>query len=193
MSIILQILGPIITAIVGFFAFVIYKKQKNDYKRDAASILLMEIRYAEHLIDLYKNIGIRMDFYIDQLLPTNSWNRYNYLFIKRLDRDEIDLINNFYNSCSLIDKAFAQLSIALQLQQKSNAIHNTLSIIAKESVSGADFNNKKDIFIKLIDSENYVFNSISAEETVKKSLNLINKITTTTAGNKLKKIARLKD
>ncbi len=76
------------TFLVGFFAIFIYLKQKWDYKRDAASIILMEIRNAEKVIDLMKKHGVAISESMEKLLPSNNWIKYNYLFIKNFDRDE---------------------------------------------------------------------------------------------------------
>ena len=46
------------TLLVGSFAIFLYLKRKNDFKREAANILLMEIRNAEQMIDKYINGGV---------------------------------------------------------------------------------------------------------------------------------------
>lgn len=75
----------LVTLIVGGVAIYLYTQQKKDYKRDAASIILMEIRHAEKIIDQLKQGGSTEPV----LLPTNNWTKYNYLFIKDLDRERI--------------------------------------------------------------------------------------------------------
>jgi|SRR3989344_2061568 len=182
----------VVTFLVGFFAIFIYLKQKWDYKRDAASIILMEIRNAEKIIDLMKNHGVAISESMEKILPSNNWIKYNYLFIKNFDRDELDLVNNFYNQCVLVDSALSQLSISNQIEQKGGYIHNALVQIAKDAISDADFENKKTNFLKIIQNEPYVFKPDAPSQTVTRGLNNLSKITTTTAGGKLKKIAKLK-
>lgn len=179
----------IATFIVGCFAIGIYLQQKIDQKRDAANVILAEIRYAERLIDQFKNSGIASDIQY-QLLPSNNWNKYNYLFINNLDQDEISEINNFYNQCFILDRALDQISISYELKHKSMAIHNTISIIAKESLgSKENFDQNKNNFIKLIDSDTYAFRPGSPLNAITKTLNNTRFITTSTAGAKLKNIA----
>lgn len=180
-----------ITLLVGSFAIYLYLKQKEDYRRDAANILLMEIRYAEQMIEKYKTSGVPITISIALLLPTNNWNKYNHLFIKILDRDEIDAINNFYNQCTLIDKALLQLNLPLQLEQKAQSIHQTLSLIAKDSLSKADFLNKRKLYIKLIEKDNTLFKPNAPMESMVRALSTVQFIITTTAGDKLKKIAKI--
>ena len=100
----------IIALIVGGFAIGLYIVQKKDYKRDVANIILMEIRRAERVSDQIKLSGIRISENMENLLPTNNWVGNNYLFIRDLDRDELDLVNNFYNQCSIIDSSLSQMS-----------------------------------------------------------------------------------
>lgn len=182
----------IATLAVGGFAIWLYIRQKRDHKKDAANIILMEIRYAEQVIDRYKSSGIVIGSDVEPLLPTNNWNKYNYLFINNLDRDETDAVNSFYNQCMLVDKGLTQLSLALQLEQKSQAIHNTVSLIAKECASFDDFQTRRDLFTSLIDKDPYTFKPNAPLGAVTRSLNVIQIITTNTAGAKLKKIAHLK-
>lgn len=184
--------------LVGTFAIYLYISQKNNYKQDAANIILMEIRHAESIIDqIKKSESIEAS---QILLPTNNWSKYNYLFIKDLDRDELDLVNNFYNQCELINKSLSQLSISSQLEQKSNAIHSALVQLAMEesklsaddNVNRTNFNYKKERFLNIIHFDGYAFQPDLPRNKIIKTLICIDKITTSSAGNKLKRIAKLK-
>lgn len=188
----------LITFFVGTFVIYLYITQKDDHKRDAANIVLMELRHAENIIDQIKSSEIVETSQV--LLPTNNWTKYNYLFIGDLDRDELDLINNLYNQCELIDKSVAQMSISTQLEQKANHIHKAIVSLAMEesklypTEEGAlrGFNEKKEKFLKVIHSDGYTFRPADPQSRIIKSLLNIQKITTSSAGNILKKIAKLK-
>ena len=39
------------------------------------------------------------------MMPTASWDKYQYLFVRDFDRDEWDTIVSFYDKCKLIDQA----------------------------------------------------------------------------------------
>jgi len=182
----------VITVLVGFIAYLLYRKQKKDYKRDAASIVLMEIRNAERVIERMKSQGVQISSSVEEILPTNHWVKYNYLFMKSLDKDELDLVNNFYNKCSVIDKALSQMSTSRQLEQKGGYIHQAIVQIAKEAISEADLQNKKKIFLAIIQKEGWSFRPNAPIDTIVKTLNSLDKITTSTAGSKLKRIAKLK-
>jgi len=182
----------LVTLVVGGYALFIYIKQKVDYRRDAANIILMEIRSAEAVISHIKSTGILNLNY--QILPSNSWYKYNYLFIKKLDKDEIDILNNFYNQCELLDKMLCQVnSLPQQLKDKGCHIQKYLTNIAKEALSEADYNIKRTLFLEIVNKEKYWFEPEAPKEAIRNTLNNINFITTTTSGQKLKKIARIKN
>ena len=105
----------VVTFIVGFLAIYLYIKQKNDRKRDAASLILQEIRYAEQQIRHYKNSNPNQYNLADRLLPTNSWNDNIHLFIKDLEENEIDMISAFYAKAKYIDFLILKRS-----EQKTN-------------------------------------------------------------------------
>lgn len=184
--------NAVATFLVGLFAIYLYIKQKEDQKRDAANVIIAEIRQAERLIDQFKKSGISNDISY-KLLPSNNWVKYNYLFINDLDQDEIEQINNFYSQCFVLDKAIDQINISHELKNKSVAIHHHISLIAKESFGDeTTFNNNKNNFLKLIHKDGFAFRPDAPTLSIIKALNNINLVTTSTVGAKLKKIAQIK-
>ena len=113
MSIIFQFLNEnigVVTVVVGSLALYLYIKARVDKRRDAASLILQEIRYAEQQI---RNSGSGMSrrySLSSKLLPTNSWNDNIHLFIKDLKETEIDAISAFYSQATFIDFLIGQRS-----------------------------------------------------------------------------------
>lgn len=99
----------LMTLLVGGFAIYLYLKQKADYKRNAAKLILQEIRYAEQQI---RNAKTHEDRYYlaDKLLPTNSWHANIHLFVEDLKEIEIDLISRFYSHSSYLDIVIEKVS-----------------------------------------------------------------------------------
>lgn len=97
----------LVTVIVGFVAYILYRLQKRDRKREAANIVLLEIQSAERKMQqIQKSLkrdppSLPNDL---RLMQTESWSRLNYLFIRDFDRDEWDSVTDFYNKCQLIDE-----------------------------------------------------------------------------------------
>lgn len=98
------------TLVVGLFAFIIYYKQKVSFKRDAASLILQEIRYAEQQVRIAKDT-LQYGFSLSIiLLPTNNWNNNIHLFINNLEQNDIDLISKFYADARYLDRLISKIS-----------------------------------------------------------------------------------
>ncbi len=107
----------LITLFGGLIVVYLYLRQKSDHKRDAASLILQEIRYAEQQIRNAKQ-GINVAYSLaSKLLPTNSWNDNIHLFIKDLKEMEIDMISGFYAKTTFIDSL-----ISKRADQKTNPL-----------------------------------------------------------------------
>lgn len=190
----------LVTLTAGLIAYLIYRKGKNDFKRDAANILLLEIQNAERLIiaikeKLQKDNQLSNDVY---LMATASWQKYQYLFVRDFDRDEWDTIAVFYDKCKLIDEAAAQNNSYFQ-KNEEQARTNLLRISAdyiKQSIetneeSKGEFLEKSRKFQKeylsypeLMYSPQKPLNDAKLHlETIPKNLSL------TSIGAKLKRIA----
>lgn len=181
-----------VTVLVGSFAIYLYIKQKKDQKRDAANIIISEIRNAENTIAQIKNSG-GISF-STRILPSSSWNEYSFLFVNQLDRDEMDTINNFYNQCTLLDKALEQAdSIPDQLKSKGDYVQQILVKMASESENVSKYEENRKKFFEIMAKENTTVQPVAFVEVLKGRLSTMNTIiTSTTIGDKLKKIAKIK-
>jgi len=103
-----NLLISIITFLVGSFAIYLYIKQKIDHEKDAAKLILQEIRYAEQQIRSFKVVGSYP--LADKLLPTNSWHKNIHLFVGKLKETEIDLISRFYSNSAYLDIVISKIS-----------------------------------------------------------------------------------
>lgn len=103
MEILRIILSPAVTLFVGGFAIGLYYKQKVEKKRNAAQLVLQEIRYAEQIIRNARTQAGGDYSLADKLLPTNSWHENIHLFIKDLKEPQIDLISRFFSQAQYLD------------------------------------------------------------------------------------------
>lgn len=98
------------TLIVGFAAYFLYKKQKRDEKKDAATILLAEIRNATAILpgvkSRFKKNGALEEGTV--LLPGESWGKYKYLFVNDLKSEEWRAVDAFYKNCLTYDEALIE-------------------------------------------------------------------------------------
>lgn len=101
-------LTSLITLIVGGIAIILYLAQKKDSKKDAAKIILQEIRRAEQIIDSYKESGMYQ--FNKRIIATNSWNKNIHYFVGELDNDELDKISDLYSTGEYLDYVVKRVS-----------------------------------------------------------------------------------
>lgn len=105
-----NLLSTIVTLLVGSVAIFLYWKRKIDQKRDAAGLILQEIRYAETQIRTYRETPAGGYPLAIKLLPTNSWHQNIHLFVRELGETDTDLISKFYSKVNFIDVLIAQIA-----------------------------------------------------------------------------------
>lgn len=98
----------LVTLIVGGFAICLYFKQKNDTKRDAARIIIQEIRRAEDIIAEYKQVGSYQ--FAKKIIATNSWTKNINFFVGDLNNDELDKISDLYSTGEYLDNLVDKVS-----------------------------------------------------------------------------------
>ncbi len=201
----------LITLIVGAVAFVIFFLQKFDHKKDAANILLLEIQNAERAIKkIQENLAkeqLASDIF---LMPSESWTRYKYLFLRNFDRDEWDSVEDFYNKCRLIDEDIRYNNSAFwsDVEQIRANKQRILADYSRDAVK--EINSEKDVIKHADILEEYKKRTEKFDELYmerqgifgynpKKPINdakqhmigLTHNLSQTAVGLKLKKIARI--
>lgn len=103
-----NVLTVFVTFLVGILVVYLYIKQKEDAKRDAAKIILQEIRRAEDIISDYKQSGGYQ--FAKKIIATNSWSKNIHLFVGDLDNDELDKISDLYSTGEYLDNLIKEIS-----------------------------------------------------------------------------------
>jgi hypothetical protein len=145
-----------ITLVVGLFALYLYKKGKRDYKRNAALLILQEIRYTEQRVRNYKTYGSYS--FTEKLLPTNSWHANINLFVKDLQETDIDRISKFYSSAAYLDEV---ISIASNSEIESILKPPTPSIsVGQTQIASSKLSpSAKEYIEKISESVEYIYNT----------------------------------
>ncbi len=119
------LLSPIITLVVGFVAYIIYLKQRDDSKKDAANVILIEIQNAERILKQSKHSLTKLSIpNLDEpTMQVESWSKYKYLFIRDFDRDEWDAITDFYNKCQVYDDAVKASNSSFQKNEEQYRVN----------------------------------------------------------------------
>ncbi len=186
------------TIITGAVAILVYFKQKKDFKVQAARVLLMEIRTAEERIAQIKD-KIQNNFTNDfpSVFPTKNWKTYSHLFISDFDQDEIKAISSFYDYGDLIEE-FAKRNndfFWVTTEERARVVQQKLADIvfkAKEpATSPVDISTRKQTLNEFT-NDPYSYTPQKTLEAIKSYTEKVGTITTTSAGIKLKKIAKLK-
>lgn len=119
----------IITIIVGFFAYLFYIIGRADKKRDAAKLILQEIRYADQKVKNYRTYNSYN--FTEKILPTNSWHKNINLFIRDLSESELDLISKFFSSATYLDdiiKSIADVKNKNLIQPETPVVNGPIPV-----------------------------------------------------------------
>lgn len=200
-----KLFSTLVTIATGCIAFVVYIKKQRDHKRDAANIILLEIQNAERCLK-----KIRENILKDKLeenyytMKTDSWSVYKYLFVRHFDRDEWDLITEFYQTCQLIDTAIMHQSSMFQRNEEQlriNMLKNTAEYIDKAIQSNVDQNGHEALVQLatqfqneyLLQPELTLYTPIKPINDVKKYLSIWTvQLSQTSIGSKFKRIAKIR-
>ncbi|MCL4384575.1 hypothetical protein M1116_03915 [Patescibacteria group bacterium] len=146
-----NLLNPLITVLVGSIAYVLYKKQKDDYKTDAANVILLEIENAEKMLKKASEslaIGTTKLHIVPEknfVMQTESWSKYRYLFVRDFTQTEWDAVSDFYNKCHLFDQAIMDNDSYLEKDMdliRENAHKYIAKFISNSAIELASANNE---------------------------------------------------
>lgn len=97
--------ATLLTAVV---AICLYYWEQRKKKRDAAKIIVQEIRRAEDIISEYKEHGGYK--FTKKIIATDSWAKNIHHFVGNLDQDELDKISGLYSTGEYLDSIIAKVS-----------------------------------------------------------------------------------
>lgn len=186
------------TIITGAVAIFIYLKQRRDFKIQAARVLLLEVRTAEDRIDQVKDkveSGNTTD--LPSIFPTKSWKTYSHLFVSDFDQDELKLLSAFYDYGELVED-FAKRNndfFWVTTEERARVVQQKLAelvIHSKTNTPQVDLNLLKQELLDVFASDPYSYAPQKTINAIKTYLQKVQKITTTSAGVKLKDLAKLK-
>lgn len=181
---------------VGIFVFIVYIIHVWDERSRAATILFMEIREIEGALKkLLEAVSSGNPYSSSPIIKENSWEKYKFIFIKYLDQDEYALISEFYSTVCRIEEERSILikQIITSFLTKCRALHEAVVDTAKErcDISDEEFLTITGKIAKKVYLDTPKFQSLMPQKLMSSLLQNIRYITTSTAGLKIKKIARI--
>ncbi|GHU71347.1 hypothetical protein FACS189450_07210 [Spirochaetia bacterium] len=186
-------LQTLIMALTGSVALVIYFLNKRAEKREAAQIIVGEIRLAENTIKQIKNSKTITELSI--ILPHNTWDSKKYLFLN-LGQDEFDLINDFYYKCTIAEQ-YRKMYYESQnnaVLVKSTYFQQKLMDVMYNTIVNKDVNYEEasKLLIEMANKEDRLFDPRKPINKIVEYIENITQITPTNAGAKIKKIGKVK-
>jgi len=191
-----QLFSTIMLLVTGLFVFIIYRMQKSGEKRDAAIIIVNEIRNAEQAIINIKNTKRVGELSI--ILPNNSWTIKKHLFVNNLDFDEYNLVNDFYNKCDMAEgyRVLYFKTLNESVIAKSNEMQVALIRLMEEIIRNSkdvhEYDTKKEKLVKMANAETWLFEPNRPVSNLIEYIDNIIMVTTSSAGLKIKKIGHIK-
>ncbi len=186
----MEIINSVVTLIVGSIALFAYWLSKKHEKRNAAIVIIMDIRHAEFVVISILEKGL-VDINTKDVLKENNWSKYKHLFASKLSQDDFVAFNGFFDSC-------VEMSDARKRIRKT--FYNTLNIKAEimqqkvlsvEGINTPDGKEKRLQIIQQINNEDCVFEPKEPKDRILLNLKLMGKLSNTVAFEKLKKVARI--
>lgn len=175
-----------VTFVVGLFAFIVYRLEKNDREQSSAKIVLEEVRAIERDVDKLKTGG-ELFSVIPYNFSSQGWNTNRHVLVKFLDQDEMLQLSLFFERVEILKDALDQWRNLYfsAMREKSSIVMQKHSQFALEK--GGD--KMRAVLNEKFEKDSYWFEPYSYKEQMKKTLDLIQPILTTTVGEKLKLIA----
>ncbi len=187
------ILSSIVTLVVGLFAFIIYRFEKNDGERAAASVVLEELRTIEKAIDKLNELK---DFFsiTPSSLSTEGWKKYRHVLVKYFDYDQMIQMSLFYERVDALKEMLQHWNAVYKqsILAKSENLQAELIRIADEVGSAAEYEAKKKKITDIVHPDGYWFEPNLYKGKILSLLELIHPISTTGVGEKIKAISKKK-
>jgi len=197
--------ATIATIITALVAYKIYQNAKADEIENAARILILEIRESEKaikkLLDFKntnpdpKSTGYPGD--LIKIIPLKAWNKYSHLFIKKVNNDEYDQLNDYYAKCEVLEKYLEKnhnfFWISAEERARQNEILAAKLAFKNPSFERTMFDSEFDKLTTLCFNNVAPFMPAGIRTQIDRNLNSISLITPTPTWNKLKSIAKYND
>src|SRR5690606_30326637 len=94
----MEYLDSMVILIVGGVTILVFWLTKRSEKRNAATVIVMDIRHAEQVVQSLLEKG-NIDKSLKRVLSENNWGRYKHLFATTFSPDDFAAFNRFFDAC----------------------------------------------------------------------------------------------
>ncbi len=183
-----EYLNSIITLIVGSVAYVVYRLTKRAEKKNAAMIVLMDIRHAEQVVLSILEKGA-VDTFVKNIIFENNWGKYKHLFAADFSQDDFSAFNRFFNACIEISEARRWMLEIFNANLRAKAETSQQMLLAIDQTDMSEYQENRQKVINKICAETWVFDPDDPKARIFRSLQLMGRLSNTIAFEKLKVIA----
>lgn len=190
MNFLLNYWNDLLVSLVGLTAIVVYKFEKRDRLRTAATLIQGQIDSIEKQVLALKNVQELNNIVIynsQVILKENLWEQYKHLFVKLLNSSEYGLIQSFYDNAERLERSRLDIvgTITAAWRDKSTVEHQVIGQIVKENE--ANWDQKMALFQSTYRPLDIVFTPTIVISALTKSLNNSFPVSGTTAYQKIQK------
>jgi phosphate/sulfate permease len=149
----------VLTIITGFIAWFVYRNQVKSREKEAAVILLNEIRHAESSLKVITGSGFDVQNETISILTTCSWDKNYQIFTRYLCRDDFKLLSDFFNGCKAAQSELEQWRryFVVAREEKGKAIQVKLIELAESYTNEEDYKQRQEKIIKKTKEEDFLF------------------------------------
>jgi|WetSurMetagenome_2_1015567.scaffolds.fasta_scaffold287857_1 hypothetical protein len=199
-SILLSQTAAFATIITAIVAFLIYKKSKSDELRSAVRIIILEIKESERVIknlEEIKNSGMLYSTDLVKVTPLKGWVKYSHLFMKKLNNDQYDQLNDYFKKCEVLERYIEKnhnfFWITTEERAKQNEIMGAKLAYEKPELKDQEFKIEVEKLLATYFTNTSGYSPAGIKTQMDRILNSMTMITTTPVWDKLKIIAKYND
>ena len=180
------LINSAVTLFVGCVALYVYWLNKKHEKASAATIIIMDIRHAENVVQsiLEKN---QIDISTNDVLSENNWSKYKHLFANNFSQDDFAAFNRFFESCVEMSDARMRLREVFYTSINAKAQLTQEKIHSIENLSSPEGQQKADIIFDEICNGHRLFEPNEPKDRMMRNLQMMGRLSNTSSFDKLKK------
>lgn len=186
-----EYINSVVTFLVGVIALLVYWLTKKNEKRNAATIIAMDVRHAEQVVLSILEKGA-VDTLLKNIITENNWNKYKHLFASDFSQDDFSAFNRFFDYCIEISEARRDMLVIFNRALVAKAEHVQQLLLNVDNPASPQGQEARQLIITKANQENFVFDPDSPKSKILRSLQLMGRVSNTVAFEKLKRIAGIK-
>ena len=180
------LINSAVTLLVGGVALAVYWLNKKHEKASAATIIIMDIRHAESVVQsiLEKDL---VDMSTKDVLSENNWSKYKHLFANNFSQDDFAAFNRFFEGCVEMSDARMRLREVFYTTINAKAYVLQDKIHSIDNLSSPEGQSKAEQLYHDLSNGQRAFDPHEPKERMMRNLQMMGRLSNTSSFDKLKK------